>query len=90
MSDDSGYHYNASAALYSSGLDECQITQATNGSLMLFDRNCNWENCIKVGKSMLAASDDMQTRRLAPLPPGNPHRVAVTYSHDGESTPMQC
>ena len=72
FSDSQGKHWNASSSLFLPGLDECQIAQAANGSLMLIDRNCNWQHC----------------RGMAPqsLPPGNPHRLVVSASDTGGET----
>ena len=39
-SDDGGKTYSFSTGVYKPGMDECNIAQAANGSLMLIARNC--------------------------------------------------
>eukprot|EP01043_Picozoa_sp_COSAG02_P033285 COSAG02_NODE_2263_length_9312_cov_3.608054_13_plen_321_part_00 len=74
-SDDGGRTFNFSSGVYKRGMDECNIAQAANGSLLLIARNClagNLNTC------------QMRRRLTASISePAGSHTFAVSMSHDG-------
>ena len=80
-SDDGGVSYEASYDLAVSGLDESQMTQLSNGTLMIILRNClngtaPGTSCPLMSRSMELASPGSL------LPPGWPTKFMYSLSHD--------
>ena len=74
-SDDGGTTFNFSRGVYKKGMDECNIAQVANGSLLLIARNC-----------LAGHLDTCQMRRRladSTSEPAGSHTFAVSMSHDG-------
>ena len=77
LSDDGGARWNASLGVHSSGVDEGQLTQLPNGSMMIVMRNCiNGDRCRGVSSS---STSGVAGRREGDL---LHHRLAYSVSHD--------
>jgi hypothetical protein len=75
-----GTVYNASDDLHHAGLDEMQLVQLQNGSVMAFARNCadatgSMKNCMMVLPATAGGAGNLTV-------PGG-HRVMVSVSHSG-------
>lgn len=88
FSDDGGETFNFSTGVYRPGLDECNIAQAANGSLVMIARNCemgNLDHCQMVPAAGDAAAGPGPGVGVAARGAGN-HRFAVSVSDDGGET----
>ena len=82
LSDDGGARWNASLGVHSSGVDEGQLTQLPNGSMMIVMRNCiNGDRCRGVSSS---SASGVAARREGEL---LHHRLAYSVSHDRVRAP---
>ena len=62
---------------------ECNIAQATNGSLLLIARNCHNNNLETCRMRRRLAADAAPEPEEGGGAPGGSHRFAVSMSHDG-------
>ena len=77
FSDDGGKTYRFSTGVYKPGMDECNIAQAANGSLLLIARNC-WNGNLRTCQMRRQLVENS----AAVDGPGS-HTFAISMSHDG-------
>jgi hypothetical protein len=80
---DGGKSYNVSDSLHHPGLDEMQLVQLNNGSVMSLARNC--VNATGSMSDCMMASDADSDQMPRPLGGATSKRVAVSISDDGGS-----